>query len=101
MNTCRDCRWWKALPNGKEGECRRHSPSALTSVKFPRTLYSDWCGEHSTAEETPRKERDAILQDVANTLQKILSFIERSWERGVIVEERSVEIDHSAEANYE
>ena len=101
-HTCRTCRWWKALPNGKEGECRRHSPSPLTSTKFPRTIYSDWCGEHDAVENEAVGERNAILQDIANSLQKLLDRLDNAWEeKHVVIAEKDDVVDPSAEANYE
>ena len=44
---CKNCIYFKS----DELQCRRNPP-ADTVPRWPKTMYSDWCGEFKAAEDT-------------------------------------------------
>lgn len=69
---CSACRFWiEDGPDDERGECRKHAPHPLVSLKewavspkacWPITFPSDWCGEYQTATVA---ERDIFDPEVA------------------------------------
>ena len=51
---CGNCRWW--VTTYYQLECRRHPPTAWGDEgrpRWPMTLVSDWCGEHTPLPGSP------------------------------------------------
>ncbi len=49
LDTCTYCRFFKAFPPSKWGECRRHSPERADKGngvrRWPELECTEWCGD--------------------------------------------------------
>ena len=56
-SSCSSCKFFRGRENDQWGECRRYprriNPDSLSTLDFPGTLDSDWCGEWMLKRVTP------------------------------------------------